>query len=176
MAVTHQLGLSPLRSPVFLLEIGKGNMPSSRYPYREYRLATGSGNVRTVSLPVIDYTVTVSGRTFSGEALVDSAAPLCFFTRRVANDLGMAFSPYRETQPPVNVRVSGGTHVAFQFPVQLTVGKSAALDWGTIGWFFYANWSLFPPTLSAILGTEGFFDQWAVSLVRPRKYFTIDPP
>lgn len=147
-----------------------------KYAYSDYRVITEEGSERTLSLPVVRFIVTGSKYSFSGEALLDSGAPLCFFTRRAATGLGLVFSPYSQSQTSINVRVAGSTHVAFKAPVQINIGNSTTLDWNTSGWFFYADWKLSPPNLTAIFGAEGFFDRWSVSFNRPKKYFTIEPP
>ncbi|WP_406738569.1 hypothetical protein OG365_24435 [Streptomyces sp. NBC_00853] len=148
-------------------------MPS--YRYSEYSIETRDGTRKTIAIPVVEITVTTSsGRSLTMKALVDSAAPFCLFTRRAANDLGLAFSP--ASQQSVNVLCSGGQHIAFRFPIRLHIDGWSSHAWNTNGWFFYNPWDLSPPLLGAICGNEGFIEQWHISLNRARRYFTIEPP
>ncbi|MFF8990012.1 hypothetical protein ACF09H_08710 [Streptomyces sp. NPDC014983] len=146
-------------------------MPSQQYGYRNYA-AVRDGIPETVLRPTVSFTVAHGTFSWSADALIDTGSPVSVFTRNVADALELSLASAMDRQ---KIAIAGGLHEAFKFPISLALDPLDEMSWNTFGWFLCGDMESWKLPVSALFGTEGFFDRWKVTFALRDGYFSVGP-
>lgn len=130
-----------------------------------------------IARPTLNVYITRQDLGITTKALIDTGSPVCIFPRGVGDFLGVDFAGESEG---LGIRLYGRKWRSITQTVEMSL-----VPYDDIHWFANVEFVIDAVTgiddgqtdlPFAILGVEGFLDQWAMTINARDKYFVVESP